>query len=310
MNVDNFAWDALQNNLDPKLMSKPSFEPDTRFWKLSKDENGNGQALIRLLPDKNGVPYIRQYHYSLKAPNPGGVGKKAFKWYIKTSPESIGLPDPVKEHYGRLMEEGTQETAKEAERFRRQTEYITNILVIKDPKNPENNGKIFLWKFGNMLKDKFMGWIQPSEDAKALGENPKELYNPLAKGSDILLKLKPKGDFGTYEDTQVREPAAAFQSKDEAIEVISNKTFALSDFQKPEAFEPYEKLKADFEKFIGKQLIPDYNSVRNTAKAEPVVTQTKPNVEQQSNLMETKTVVAPVIPDDNDDDGWLSEIGD
>jgi len=197
----DFSWDNLQTNLQANVGgNNKKWEKDTRFWKLAKNEDGNGAAVIRLLPDKDGKPFVKMFHYGIKKYNPSNPKKPL--WFIANSPETIGAPCPVKEHYIALTAEGTEEADKESKNFKRQTKFIANILIEKDPANPENNGKVFLFEFGTKVKDKILAWLNPSEEELAMEIEPKALYNPVS-GNSIKLKIKPQGDFFTYDGSEV-----------------------------------------------------------------------------------------------------------
>ena len=163
VDFDNFSWDSMKDNLQSNIngSQKSKYKPDERFWKLSRDENDTGVAIIRLIPDKTGVPYIKFFSYSFdKFTN----GNKYY--FIENAPESIKLPDPVKEYRAELLQEGTEEAKTEADKYKRSTKFITNIYVVKDPLNPQNEGKTFLWEFGPKLESNIRAWLEPSDDEK------------------------------------------------------------------------------------------------------------------------------------------------
>lgn len=288
----DFSWDNLSANLQNNINAK-KYEKDTRFWKLSKDESGNGTALIRLLTDATGTPMVKLFHYSIKKYNPGNP--KAI-WFIANSPESVNLPCPVKEHYQHLMAEGTTEATKDAGNFKRQTKFVANIMVVKDPANPDNDGKVFLWEFGTKMKDKIMGWLNPSDEEKAMGEEAKALFNPL-DGNNIKLKIKRQGEFFTYDSTEVSpSKTALFSSKDEAVEFITTKTYKLNEFLEPEFYEDYVTLKERFSKFLGVKTDTTTAPV-SVAKAEPII---------DTGLDATPAKSTPAV--DTEDDAWLDEL--
>jgi hypothetical protein len=240
----------LQSSIN--VGAKPNYNDD-RFWKISKDENGKGAAIIRLIPDKNLTPFIKMFHYSLKRPNPTQPGK--YLWYIAKSPDIIGLPDPVKEYYMNLIGEKTTESQEESKKFSRQTKFVTNILVIKDPANPDNNGKVFLWEFGVKLLEKFNSWIKPSEQELVMDQKPMNIFHPV-EGYNITLKIRPDQFSFTYDDTTINTTPCSIHPKvvDEASakKFIDANTYELNELLKPESFDSYETLKAKFEKYLGK----------------------------------------------------------
>ena len=270
---------------------------DERFWKISKDANGKGVAIIRLLPDASMKTYVKAVSYSLKKPKPNF--KDQFYWYIENSPLTIGKPDPVKEHYNRLMEEGTEEAKKEAINFRSKTDFICNIMVVKDLVNPENNGKVFLWKYGVKLCSKIEGWIKPSEQEIELGTAPMNLRHPL-EGFNITLKIRPDQHSFTYDDTIVSNTPSSISpsiiDEDEAFDFITKNCYDLSEFVKPESFSSYEVLKEKFDKFLA---YGSSTTTDNLTKKVSSLTQSAP-----------KSVNAVEEDDDDQAPDWISGKGD
>ena len=136
-------------NLTKKVESDKNggFSKDERFWKLDVDKAGNGSAVIRFLPAPEGeeFPYVRRFEYFIKKGN---------KWYIENCRSTLGEPDPMNEYFFEFRGENPTEAHKTAARkYSRSTNYIANIYVVSDPKNPENESKVFLFKFGAKIFD-------------------------------------------------------------------------------------------------------------------------------------------------------------
>jgi hypothetical protein len=235
----DFNWDSMEKNLqDGALKSKTDFKDD-RFWKLARNENDEGSAIIRLLVDPNVTPFIKMVQHNIKFKMPDGK----FRWFIEDSPSTIDLPCPASELYRELDSKGDEKSNELKSYIRRKTNYICNILVVKDPLNPENNGKVFLWQFSNTLKDKFLSKIKPKESDLDMGAKAINLFHPM-DGASILLKIRKKAEnkVYTYEDTEILSPSEAFSTPEEAMKVIKEKTYSLNEFLKPEHFKSYEEL--------------------------------------------------------------------
>lgn len=240
----DFDFSNLQNNLPAGTISeKKEYGPDERFWKISKNENDQGTAVIRLLVDKNKVPFVRIFHHSFKKYDPT---TQKTRWFIEDSPETIKLPCPVSEEWQRLYNMGTEEGKNQAKLFSRKIKYYTNILVVNDPANPENNGKIFLWEFGTKLLDKILGTMNPTEEDRKVGIKPVQLYHPI-EGANIMLKIKKASGFFNYDDTQILPASAEWSSMEAALNDIENKTYELNEFISPAHFKSYDELKSKLE---------------------------------------------------------------
>jgi hypothetical protein len=241
LNFDNGAldWSTLEKNLNIKETKKKNFSDD-RFWKLSRDENDNGGAIIRLLPDPTNTPYIQRYNHAFSSYD---KVKSKKRWFLGVSPETCGLPSPATELSYALYNFGTEEAKKEAKAFSRKIKFMTNIKVIKDPANPQNEGKIFLWEFGTKLKDKFMAALNPSESEIAMGEEPKQLFNPLT-GCNIKLKIAKVAGYLNYDATEIMQPSSIYKDGEEAKADILENAHKLSEFIDPANMDSYEEIKS------------------------------------------------------------------
>lgn len=243
----NLSWGDISSKTNYKEKGEKKSYKDERFWSISKDDQGKGAAIIRLLVDKDKVPFINIYNCGLREYN---ETDKKYYWFIRDLPSTIKAQDPLEELWSALYNHSA-DGREEAKNFGRRESFITNILVVKDPGNPENDGKIFLWKFGKKLLDKFMTALNPSEQERELGEKPKELFHPL-RGNNIALKIKNVAGFPNFDDTNIQSESAVFKSEEEAKDAILNKTYSLKEFCSPESFESYDKLKEDLIKFCKK----------------------------------------------------------
>ena len=215
---------------------------DERFWKLSRNDDDVGLARIRLLPgrikvdgEEQTVPYVRFYKYAI---NLKSFGAKKFT-EIK-SPESIGQKSAVAELRKELYKIGNDEAKKVLDILKRSERYVSNIYVVKDPIKPENDGKVFLWEYGVKLKDKFLGWLNPTSEDIAMGAKPINVWHPI-KGADIKLVMRKSGGFYNYDDTTYYDPAPLFGGDEQKIKEILNQTFELTEWLDPATYPTYEE---------------------------------------------------------------------
>ena len=232
-----FNFDAMKEavGIDPFAQESNKYAEDNRFYKLGKDKNGNGAALIRFLPDSEKGMIQKLFKVNTTIVK---NGKKRF--VSEFSPSSIGQPCPFQEEWQKLWNAGDKEGAKQ---FGRGIKYIANIKVLKDPANPANEGKIFLYEMSGAMKDKIQNAVDPSEQDRALGALPKQLFNPLAGNSFRLVAKKGANGQINYDSSEVvNEVTSIYGSVEQALEDIKNNTHKLSDLIKPESFMPYQKL--------------------------------------------------------------------
>jgi hypothetical protein len=232
-----FNFDAMKEavGIDPFAQESNKYAEDNRFYKLGKDKNGNGAALIRFMPDSEKGMIQKLFKVNTTITK---NGKKRF--VSEFSPSSIGQPCPFQEEWQKLWNAGDKEGAK---LFGRGIKYIANIKVLKDPANPANEGKFFLYEMSGAMKDKIQNAVDPSEQDRALGAQPKQLFNPLAGNSFRLVAKKGANGQINYDSSEVvNEVTSIYASVDEALTDIKTNSHKLSDLIKPESFMPYQKL--------------------------------------------------------------------
>ena len=235
-------------------------DADERIWFPKQDDAGNGRALIRFLPQKNikAQSWVRYWEYSFKGPT--GL------WYVEKSLSTIGKKDPVAEYNSEQWNTGDKELQKQVSGRKRNLRYIANILVLKEPSAPENEGKVFLFRFGKQIFSKIEGVMLPPENEEEGGEKLSELeekvlFDPfnLWDGANFLLKVRRKKEtagagkkaFPTYEDSAFEKQSALFGGDDDKLAALIEQTYDLNEFIDPSAFKSYDDLKAKRDKVLG-----------------------------------------------------------
>ena len=213
---------------------------DDRFWKPTRDKAGNGYAVVRFLPCTDGedLPWVRYWDHGFKGPN--GL------WYIENSLTSIGQPDPVSEMNSVLWNSGREEDKTIARDRKRRLHYVSNVLVISDPSNPENEGKVFLYKFGKKIFDKIMEAMQPAfEDETPC--NPYDFW----EGADFKIKIRKVEGWVNYDKSEFASPSALHDGDESRLEDVYGKLYPLQDFLKPENYKSYDELKTKLNRVLG-----------------------------------------------------------
>ena len=221
---------ALESNLNPEDSSNKNKYQDDRFWKPELDKTGNGYAVIRFLPAVSGedLPWQRVWSHAFQGP--GG-------WYSENSLTTLTQKDPVSEENTRLWNTGVDSDKEIARKRKRKLSYYSNILVVSDPKHPENEGKVFLYKFGKKIFDKITEAMQPAfEDEAAI--NPFDFW----KGANFKLKIRKVDGYWNYDKSEF-ESVSALDSIDENIKSIWSKQYALKPFLAADNFKTYDELK-------------------------------------------------------------------
>ena len=202
---------------------------DERLWKPSLDKSGNGYAVIRFLPAPEGeeIPWAKVYSHAFQGP--GG-------WYIEISLTTTGGKDPVSEYNRDLWNSGNEADKDTVRKQKRKLSYYSNIYVVKDSTNPENEGGVFLFKYGKKIFDKIQAAMQPEfEDETPI--NPFDFW----QGADFKLKIRKVDGYWNYDKSEF-DSAAPLLKDDEALEALWKKQYSLEEFTKPSNFKTYEDL--------------------------------------------------------------------
>ena len=224
-----------------KLNTAESPTKEDNFWKPEVDKAGNGYAVIRFLPQPSvdgddALPWAKVFNHGFQGP--GG-------WYIENSLTTLGQKDPVSEYNSQLWNSGIEANKEVARKQKRRLSYIANIYVVEDSKNPQNEGKVFLYKFGKKIFDKITEAMNPAfEDEKAV--NPFDLW----VGANFKLKIRKVEGYQNYDKSEFESPSPLL-SDDEKLEAIWKKEYSLKEFLAPENFKSYDELKARLDKVLG-----------------------------------------------------------
>jgi len=230
---------AVQQENAP--LEKKSYK-DERLWKPELDKSGNGYAVLRFLPAIEGedLPWAKVFNHAFQGPTG--------QWYIENSLTTVGKADPVSELNSSFWNTGLESDKEIARKQKRKLQYFSNIYVVTDSKNPQNEGKVFLFRYGKKIFDKLMAAMQPEfEDETPV--NPFDFW----QGANFKLKIRKVDGYWNYDKSEFEAPSAMFEN-DGQIEEVWKKAYALNEFSAPTNFKSYEELKARLDVVLSGQL--------------------------------------------------------
>ena len=204
---------------------------DERLWKPELDKSGTGSAVIRFLPAVDGeeLPWTKLWKHAFQGPTG--------KWYIENSLTTLNQKDPVSEYNTSLWNTGIESDKETARKQKRKLEYYSNIYVVSDPKHPENNGKVFLFRYGKKIFDKIMAAMQPEfEDETPI--NPFDFW----EGANFKLKIRKVDGYWNYDKSEF-DSVSALLDDDAKLDATWKTQYPLADFHAPSNFKSYEELK-------------------------------------------------------------------
>ena len=249
MSFANLKKQSSLGSLTSKLvkevekMNNNSSGGDDRLWKPEMDKTGNGYAVIRFLPAPDGedLPWIKMYSHGFQGP--GG-------WYIENSLTTIGQKDPVSEYNRTLWNSGNDKDKEIVRKQKRKLSYYSNVYVVKDPANPSNEGRVFLFKFGKKIFDKVMAAMQPEfEDETPI--NPFDFW----QGANFKLKIRKVDGYWNYDKSEFDSPGALLDD-DDALEALWKKQYSLTALTATDQFKTYEELQTRLDYVLGKKGTP------------------------------------------------------
>ena len=276
-------------------MNTTSGGADERLWKPEVDKTGNGYAVLRFLPAPEGedIPWAKVYSHAFQGP--GG-------WYIENSLTTTGGKDPVSEHNRELWNSGNESDKDVVRRQKRKLSYYANIYVVKDPTNPQNEGGVFLYKFGKKIFDKIMEAMQPEfEDESPI--NPFDFW----QGANFKLKIVKKDGYWNYDKSEFDTVSPLLDDED-ALEALWKKQYSLVALTAADQFKSYDDLQKRLKYVLGQkptrrvdEEVFDEDNNRGSVSADYPTS--KPDF---ASRRAEKTVTAAVSSSSSDEDDALS----
>jgi hypothetical protein len=303
MSFENLKKQSKLGSLTDKLVKEVekmstggSGGADERFWKPEMDKTGVGSAIIRFLPapDNEDLPWVKLYSHAFQGP--GG-------WYIENSLTTLGQKDPISEHNRELWNTGTEANKEIVRKQKRKLSYYSNIYVVKDPAHPENEGKVFLFKFGKKIFDKILNAMQPEfEDEEPI--NPFDFWG----GANFRLKIRKVEGYWNYDKSEF-DSASALMDDDDALEALWKKEHSLSAIVAADQFKSYEDLEKRLKMVLGQKTaaraVAEQEEIYESYNTKPVSKEESVMEELEQSYARSKSPSLPKVtsvPDDEDED--------
>lgn len=287
---------------------------DEGFWKLTTDKQGNGFAIVRFLPapPPETVPFVSFYRHAFQGPN---------GWYIENSRTSINEADPLSEYNSRLWATKDATLQDQVRKQSRKQTYVANIYIVKDQGNPENEGKVFLFRFGKKIFEKIVKAANPDFE----GDTAVDPFN-LIEGANFRLRQKKQAGFPNYDDSTFEAPSKLLGGDEKALERVCVQLKSLQALVAPEKFKPYDDLKKKLDKVFGfdtgtyltpadaaaagaTPVAPKPRAPRPAATPSPAPTQA--NIPQGAPVVSNAAQWTPPSVDESDeDDSYLEKFED
>jgi gp32 DNA binding protein like len=244
---------------------------DDLYWRPEVDKAGNGYAVVRFLPappqdGDDGIPWAKLYTHGFQGP--GG-------WYIENSLTSINEKDPVSEYNSDLWNSGIEANKEVARKQKRRLTYISNVYIVEDPKHPENNGTIKLFKYGKKIFEKITDAMNPPPEFGEDPINPFDLWN----GANFKLKIRKVDGFQNYDKSEFDTPGALLGGDDAKLEALWQREHSLKEILDPKHFKTYDELKVRLQRVLAVAPAPvNKTATVESAKPSPVASYSEPEV--------------------------------
>ena len=231
--------DALTKELSGVSSNTKQSYVDDRFWKPELDKTGNGYAVLRFLPavKDEDLPWVKMWSHAFQGP--GG-------WYIENSLTTMNQKDPVSEENSRLWNSGIEADKEIARKRKRKLSYYANVLIVSDPKHPENEGKVFMYRYGKKIFEMLKEAISPAfEDEAAI--NPFDLRG---EGANFKIKIRKVDGYWNYDKSEFDSPAPLFEDENQLNDIYTTLN-PLSSIIAPDQFKSYDELKEKLDRVLG-----------------------------------------------------------
>jgi hypothetical protein len=281
------AFEKLTTNLKQDLQGNQDNRTDDRIWKPKMGQDGTGYAVIRLLPGKDSskTPWVRMYDHGFQGPTG--------KWYIENSLTTIGQKDPVSEHNSVLWNSGIESNKEVARKQKRRTSYYANALVLKDPNNPQAEGSVKIFRFGQKIFDKIMGVMQP-EFADEQPINPFDLI----EGANFRIKIKMVAGYWNYDSSEF-EKGAPLSDDDNKLKSVFEAQHDVHELIAPEQFKTYEELASRLKEVTNTST---EQPVQEVASTSPVTAESSKSSGEWNDVFASDTAVKTESVSSTDDD--------
>jgi len=231
--------EKLQSEIEKINKPQTNFSrDDERFWKAELDKSGSGYAVIRFLPslDDDKTAFVRVFNHGFQGP--GG-------WYIENSLTTLGQKDPLSEYNSVLWNSGIEANKEIARKQKRRLTYFSNIYVVEDKANPQNEGKVFIFRFGKKIFDKISSMSNPEfED-----ETEVDVFN-MWDGANFKLKIRKVDGFSNYDKSEFMTSAPLSEDESE-MERVFGEQHDLEEFIDQKSFKTYDELKTRLDTVLG-----------------------------------------------------------
>jgi hypothetical protein len=262
-----FSVNTLKQNRSDRLSKmaqefenadSSGYKKDERYWQPEADKAGKGEALIRFLPGlgPDDPSFVKLFTHSFK------VGER---WYIENSRTTLdGEKDPVAEHFWaiRNKHKDKEEAKKKSEKFSRKLYFISNILVIDDPAHPENNGKVFLFRYGKVIYDMIKSMYEP----EFAGMDKIDVFD-LFEGANFHMRFYKKDGFRKYDKSEFSKSCPIADTEKDIVDLLEGKGYDLRAEVAPNKFKSYEDLEKRFKLVMGEEDAPP-QTARRAAQTE------------------------------------------
>ena len=255
--------DKLAKALE-QISSNESAGNQDNFWRPEVDKAGNGLATIRFLPapevdGDDALPWVKIFTHGFQGP--GG-------WFIDNCLTTKNQQCPVCESNSALWNSGIEANKQIARDRKRKLSYIANVYIVSDPKHPENEGQVKLFKFGKKIFDKITEAMNPPfEDETPI--NPFDMW----EGANFKLKIRKVAGYQNYDSSEFESSSVLGSFDDAKLEEIWKKEHSLQELVSDKEFKSYDDIKKRLDRVLGQAVDrpkTTVESIKEQTRSQPV----------------------------------------
>jgi len=145
-------------NTDLFLEKEKDYDKENDMYvpNLAKTKDGIYKSIIRFIPNISNPkePFIKKYVYWLDDPI---TGEK----FSVDCPSNVGKPSILQELFFKYNSSKSYEEKEYAKYFKRSLSCYALIQIVKDDNDPESEGKLKIFRFGQKIYNMIKGENQP-----------------------------------------------------------------------------------------------------------------------------------------------------
>lgn len=283
---------------EAEKLNSGSYSDDVNQFKLETDKAGNGRAILRFLPAPSGedAPFVKLYNHGFQVNN---------KWLIENCPTTIGEQCALCASNSALWNSGIESDKNIARDRKRKLSYYANVYVVSNPANPELEGTVKIFRFGQKIFDKIVAAMKPEFEGDPViqpfdfweGAN----FRLISKTITTTIGGKERR-MPNYDDSKFESQSEFLKGDDTLLEEVYNQLHSLAEIVDPSKFKSYEELEKRLNAVVSSRPTTSAPSLEEQENDLEEMLNPQENILAELESSYTKSKAAATTDEDEDED--------